>query len=292
MAKKIAVTAFGAVVLRGKKEPKVLLVHRPAYDDWSLPKGKPHPDEDPQATAARELFEETGVAVRLRQPVGTITYRVSRGRKRVGYWLGTKLSRKTRKPDKEVDKVAFVPVDKARKIMTYAHELPILEAALKERPTATLIIVRHGKAMQRKHWSKGDWHRPLSSRGRRQSKRLASIFTAYGVESLASSSSTRCRQTLVPYSKASGQPIELEPALSEEVGIESPELVVSYMKALAKQLGKTDGSGVVCGHRPVLPTMFEALGVPPQAMKTGDCAVLHLSEKGKVIATEWLKNAF
>ncbi len=243
-------------------------------------------------TAAREVFEETGVTVRLRQPIGALTYRVSRGRKRVEYWLGTKLSQKSREPDKEVDRVEFVPVDRARKIMTYPHEIPMLEAALKARATATLIIVRHGKAMQRKHWSKGDWHRPLSSRGRRQSKRLAGIFAAYGVDSLASSSSTRCRQTLVPYSKRSGQPIELEPALSEEVGIESPELVVSYMKALAKRLGKTDGSGVVCGHRPVLPTMFEALGVPPQAMKTGDCAVLHLSEKGKVVATEWFKNAF
>ena len=61
------VEAAGAVVLRrpAGKQPQVLLIHRPAYHDWSLPKGKLDPDEYLAAAAVRETFEESGVAIRL-----------------------------------------------------------------------------------------------------------------------------------------------------------------------------------------------------------------------------------
>ncbi|MDX6357641.1 MAG: 8-oxo-(d)GTP phosphatase, partial [Nocardioidaceae bacterium] len=60
------VLSAGAVVLR---KGQVLLVHRPAYDDWSFPKGKLDRDEHAAVAAVREVGEETGLRVRLGVPL-------------------------------------------------------------------------------------------------------------------------------------------------------------------------------------------------------------------------------
>ena len=121
MAGKSPILASGVIVLDhdGGRAPRLLLVHRPQYDDWTLPKGKLHPDEYLAACAKRETDEETGVTVRLGQPVGRITYAVGGGTKEVHYWLGRTLGRVPRKPDKEVDRVAWMPVKAALTRMTY-----------------------------------------------------------------------------------------------------------------------------------------------------------------------------
>ena len=56
------VQAAGGVVWRRRDDQiQVLLVHRPKYDDWSLPKGKLEPGETHQEAALREVREETGL---------------------------------------------------------------------------------------------------------------------------------------------------------------------------------------------------------------------------------------
>src|ERR671939_597490 len=65
-SRRVEVRAAGAVVLR---RGQVLLVHRPAYDDWSFPKGKLDPGELPVVAAVREVGEETGLRVRLGVPL-------------------------------------------------------------------------------------------------------------------------------------------------------------------------------------------------------------------------------
>lgn len=80
------VLAAGAVVWRRRRE--VLLVHRPAYDDWSFPKGKLDPGEWLPAAAVREVGEETGLAIRLGPPLRTQRYLNGDRMKSVYYWVG------------------------------------------------------------------------------------------------------------------------------------------------------------------------------------------------------------
>ena len=78
MGKRV-LTAAGAVVLRQNKDvTEVLVIRRPAYKDWSLPKGKQKTDEDLPATAVREVFEETGVTIVLGPPAGSTRYKVDK----------------------------------------------------------------------------------------------------------------------------------------------------------------------------------------------------------------------
>ena len=90
------VEAAGAIVLRRAKgrQPQVLLIHRPSYHDWSLPKGKLDPDEYLAAAAVRETREETEVRIRLMHPVDRIQYPIPTGTKRVAYWLGAEIEQK------------------------------------------------------------------------------------------------------------------------------------------------------------------------------------------------------
>ena len=113
-AKKVT-TAAGTVTLRRRPDgpPRLLLVHRPQYDDWVLPKGKLRPDEYEAAAALRETREEAGVRVRLGVPAGSITYPVDGVPKTVHFWEGVPLDVRRRKPDREVDKVAWLTPDAA-----------------------------------------------------------------------------------------------------------------------------------------------------------------------------------
>jgi ADP-ribose pyrophosphatase YjhB (NUDIX family) len=77
--------------LAGRGELKVALVHRPRYDDWSWAKGKLDPGEEWPVAAVREVFEETGLHVRLGRPLPSAAYTVLSGSgprvaKEVRYW--------------------------------------------------------------------------------------------------------------------------------------------------------------------------------------------------------------
>ena len=85
------VRAAGGVITRaGAGGLEVLVVHRPRYDDWSLPKGKAEPGESDEETAVREVEEETGYRCTLGAELATIRYRDRKGRnKQVHYWFMT-----------------------------------------------------------------------------------------------------------------------------------------------------------------------------------------------------------
>ena len=177
-------------------KPKILMVHRPGYDDWTIPKGKIRFNEFEAVAAHRETREETGATVRLDIPVNTISYSVGGGRKTVHYWRAEPLSVKKRKPNKEVDQVVWLTPKNALKRLTYDDEKELVDQALSLPDTTTVALVRHGKAMERKNWSGRDQSRPISTQGRKQAIDLVPLLAAYGIESLASSTSTRCMQTL------------------------------------------------------------------------------------------------
>ena len=76
------IRAAGGVVLRKARsgETEIAIIHRPAYDDWTLPKGKIEPDESPEDCALREVREETGLRCELLRPLGCTAYVDRRGR--------------------------------------------------------------------------------------------------------------------------------------------------------------------------------------------------------------------
>ena len=125
------VRAAGGVVWRRSERGavEVLLVHRPRYDDWSFPKGKNDAGEDDLDCACREVQEETGVVATVGQELPSVTYRDARGRpKLVRYWAMTVGADGGFEPGDEVDELAWVDLDEARRRLTYEHDVPVLEA--------------------------------------------------------------------------------------------------------------------------------------------------------------------
>lgn len=121
------VRAAGGVVWReGPQGVEVLLVHRPKYDDWSLPKGKLEPGEADEDGALREVEEETGLRCRLGPEVGRVRYRDRRDRpKVVRYWAMRKVDGRFT-PHDEVDEVRWVSVAEAAKLASYERDVGIV----------------------------------------------------------------------------------------------------------------------------------------------------------------------
>lgn len=284
MSKGIRIRAAGAVVLRGNgKDTEVLLIHRKRYDDWSLPKGKGEVDEVSPHTAVREVLEETGMSVQLGLRLPTVRYTVSKGRKSVEYWRARVVNPRAGKPDGEADEVTWVKASKAAKRLSYAGDREALDAALTVPATVPLLLVRHAKAMLRKNWSGPDQERRLTGRGRRQAKELSAVMGAFGVSRLVSSSSTRCVETLRPYSDLAGVPLETVDVLTEEEGAVRPKQVSNFVAGL---YGGIDQPTALCGHRPVLPAMFTGLGLDPRPMVVAETVVVHRDGKGRRMAME------
>ncbi len=108
---------------------KVLLVHRPRYDDWSLPKGKLESGESSEAAALREVEEETGLRCRTTGELPPTRYNDRKGRsKRVRYWLMEVLEGAFA-PNDEVDEVRWVLAEEATHHLTYPHDVEVVRAA-------------------------------------------------------------------------------------------------------------------------------------------------------------------
>ena len=124
------VQAAGGVVWRrpDSGELEVMLVHRPRYDDWTVPKGKLEPDEDHAAAALREVEEETGLRCTLGPELMSTSYRDRKGRpKQVRYWAMTPAGGRFT-PNQEVDDVRWLGVEAAQSLLTYERDRPVLAA--------------------------------------------------------------------------------------------------------------------------------------------------------------------
>lgn len=285
------ISAAGTVVLRagGDGEPEVLLVHRPRYDDWSLPKGKINADEYLAGCAVRETREEASTLVRLGIPVDRISYPVGNGTKTVSYWRARPVREDPHQPNSEVDETVWMPASEAVGMVSYDDERPLIEQAVALPDSTPLVIVRHGKAMLRVNWNGRDRARPLDERGRRQSRLLVPLLDAYGVRRLVSSTSVRCMRTLQPHARAHKLDVEGWTTLSEEQAEHSAKAVAVLMARLARQTADTGIPTAVCGHRPVLPVMLAALDVPFRTLQPGAALVVHLGAKAEVLAVEFHK---
>src|SRR5690606_19199263 len=115
--------AGGAVWRRAGRRVEVLVVHRPRYDDWSLPKGKLEAGESFEQAARREVAEEAGVAVELGDELRSARYLDRKGRpKLVRYWAMRAVGDVSWRPTAEVDDRRWVALDEAEALLTYAHD--------------------------------------------------------------------------------------------------------------------------------------------------------------------------
>ncbi len=274
------VRAAGAVVLR---KGRVLLVHRPAYDDWSFPKGKLDRGEHAAAAAVREVEEETGLRVRLGVPLARQSYPNGPRTKVVDYWVGRVVGDHDVSGylvNNEIDEVAWVDLDKARRQLTYKRDRHTLsEALLTGRPTRALVLLRHGQARSRKRWKNDDRERPLLVTGSAQARRAVPVLGAYAVTRVVTSSSTRCLDTVLPYVERSGARLKSTAALSEE------DASSSSVRRIVERLLRRREDAVLCTHRPVLPTVYDALGLEYEPQATGELVVVH-HRHGRVRALE------
>ncbi|MBH1936133.1 NUDIX hydrolase [Streptomyces sp. AV19] len=109
---------------------EIALVHRPRYDDWSFPKGKLKRGEEPGAGAMREVREETGMDCRLGPPLPTARYVLEDGRrKEVRYWAA-EATGGTFAPNREVDRVRWLPPPEARALLTQERDGELVGALL------------------------------------------------------------------------------------------------------------------------------------------------------------------
>jgi 8-oxo-dGTP pyrophosphatase MutT (NUDIX family)/phosphohistidine phosphatase SixA len=283
-ASAVDVVAAGAVVLRRDNGGEVLLVHRPKYDDWAWPKGKQDPGEHVTTTAVREVLEETGVEIRLSRPLPRQLYLVSGGRtKHVHYWTGRVMG----DPDvsayaanSEIDQVAWMGFDKARRMLTYADDVALLDLVERHpKRTSAIVVLRHARAQKRGSWDGPDEQRPLTPAGRLQARSLVQVLAAYGVTRVLTSPSKRCLTTVAPYAK--DQVLELE----EVRGVEEEAFTTDSVNETVAMLLAQKESAVVCSHRPVLPEILAALGVAEEPLAPGEMVVCH-HRKGRVVAVE------
>jgi 8-oxo-dGTP pyrophosphatase MutT (NUDIX family) len=126
------VIAAGGVVWRepaGPPRREVLLVHRPRYDDWSLPKGKLDPGESFEDAALREVWEETGIQARLERELPEVRYAVRERPKLVRYWLMSVESVPgSFEPNEEVDELRWLPLERAVELLSYDRDRELVEA--------------------------------------------------------------------------------------------------------------------------------------------------------------------
>jgi len=131
------VEAAGGVVRRERDDGsfEFAVVHRPKYDDWTLPKGKLDPGETEVRAAIREVQEETGMLCALGREVGSVAYVDSSGRdKTVRYWLMSPLRGRFH-PTREVDELRWVPMAEALALLSYDRDRSILLAASSAPPS-------------------------------------------------------------------------------------------------------------------------------------------------------------
>ena len=252
------VRAAGAVLWQRETpddEPRVAVVHRPRYDDWSLPKGKVDPGEIPLVTAVREVAEETGYDCVLGRSLGSTTYPVTRGRtKHVDYW-SARVTGGDFVANDEVDRMVWVSPAQARDTVSYDADREVLARFVHgPHPTSHAVLVRHARAGSKARYRGDDAERPLDSVGVQQAEALVPVLTAFGGTAVFSAERTRCVQTVAPWARSVGLQVVPERALTEETYARDPDVVRRRVRDI---VATTPGVPVMCSQGKVIPPLME-----------------------------------
>jgi 8-oxo-dGTP pyrophosphatase MutT (NUDIX family)/phosphohistidine phosphatase SixA len=307
------VHAAGALVWRERDSRlEVAVVHRPAYNDWSWPKGKLEVGESAPAAAVREVEEEIGSPVVLGVPLPGLRYGTPDGRgKHVRYWAAREATeedapalaargRVERAAATEIDDVVWVSTSTAAQLLTRATDrapLDVLEDLWNRERLAThvLAVARHGRARRRSAHRGDEESRPLTAEGAQQAQALVPVLAAFGIAQVVTSPWLRCVETVRPYAERTSVPVLRADALTERAASADP----STVRDLVADHLERPRDAVVSTHRPVLPLVIRTisggcrrwtLGQLPASdpyLRPGEVLVTHVMQSGtKVVAVE------
>jgi 8-oxo-dGTP diphosphatase len=247
------IVAAGGVLYRpGATGPEFLLVHRPRYDDWSLPKGKLDPGEKLLEAAEREVAEETGYEPLTERELGTVGYETPSGRtKMVRYWLmhpqGGHFA-----ANHEVDAATWLTVKRARNLLSYGRDREVLRFAartMEDRTFGRAFLIRHALAFDRDGWNGGERSRHISAGGRRQARGILELLSAYPVTRVLTSDFTRCRESVAPLADRLDLDAEPHPLLGEGAG------TAGFGGLIGDMAGE---SAVMCSHGNEIEAVLDA----------------------------------
>ena len=198
----------------------MLLVHRPRYDDWSLPKGKRLPDEGAQECALREVEEETGYRCEIRSELADTSYQDGQGRRKHVRYFAMRLLGGEFVAGQEVDEIRWVAPAAAPEVLSYGRDAAVV-ASFGHDGVERLLLVRHASAGDRKSWRSDDRLRPLDARGARQAERLVEVLGGRRIDRILSSPFVRCVQTVEPLAWRCGLAVEEREELVEGAGLDA-----------------------------------------------------------------------
>jgi len=239
--------AAGGLVWRHTgDEIEVLLIHRPKYQDWGFPKGRLDPGESLLECALREVEEETGFVCDVGRKLPQVVYVKPSGKhKRVALWAMSAVDG-TFAPNREVDRIKWVPLRKVAKRLTYEGDAKLVEALGKrwtDHPRRVLLV-RHAHAGDRHRWDhEDDAQRPLTAKGRKQAAGLGKVLRPFDITRAFSSPALRCIDTIADVVKARGHRVQIEERLWEDNPIPDATTFVASAKR---------GTTVVSTHGPII----------------------------------------
>jgi phosphohistidine phosphatase SixA len=281
----VPIYAAGGVLWRPHAEDatkvRIALIHRPRYDDWTLPKGKCKPGEPSLLTAMRETAEETGHTGRAQRRLAAKCYRVGGTIKEVDYWL-MRAGDGRFTPSEEVDQLRWRGPGKALRRLTYVADRELLEEFLEApRPRSVVVLARHATAGKRSEWNGPDELRPLDPDGRRDARAMAALVTAFGPEAVYSADLVRCRQTASEVGAALGLPVTDVPELSDTAYLARPTAAADAFREFAAK----HPASYVCSQGDAIPGLLTDLGVTKDVeTRKGDFWVIGMDGSGVLFA--------
>lgn len=278
--------AAGGVVWRQDgRDLLIAVVHRPRYDDWTLPKGKTRSGEQLLVAAVREILEETGADVEVGRRLTPVEYLIGSGeRKRVAHWSMRYLGG-DHQPSAEVDEIVWLTVAEATQRLTYPVDRAVLaDFARVPTPTRTLILMRHAKAGKRSEWKGDDRLRPLDKIGRRHAREVVPVLETFRPQRILAADRVRCEQTIAPLAAHLRLPVKPAPEFSDEAQDADP--MRTLQSALA--LTRLPGSTVVCSQGSAIPGLLYEWDVPSTdyPSRKGSIWVLSVLEE-RVVAADY-----
>jgi 8-oxo-dGTP diphosphatase len=284
-----AVRAGGGVVWRNRRgKTELAVIHRPRYDDWSLPKGKLDDGETQLAAAAREVREEIGAQVAVSRRIGEVSYDTPTGRKSVAYWAMRYLDGLFT-PGDEVDALDWLRPAAARELLSYDVDKRIVaDFEAVPLPDSVIVLVRHAKAGRRATWRGDDLDRPLDATGRAQVGRLTELLVLFAPDRIFSAEPVRCIDTVKPLAERLDLSVRVDPVFGDNAFLEAPSATEDALLALAKP-GKVS---VVCSQGDAIPGLVERVGrgvLDPDTRK-GAFWVLSVVD-GTIVSTDYYEDA-
>ncbi len=286
------IQAAGAVLWRkdSRKNLEIAVIHRPRYDDWSLPKGKVETGESHISAGHREIYEETGFESIFGPEIGTVVYKLEGAPKEVRYWAA-QATVQTGKPDpEEVDQIEWLEPKRAKEKLSNKDDRAIVDFFLDfGADTFPIILLRHAKALKRTEWDGDDGDRPLEHRGQLQAKRLLPIYLPYGAEEIHTSDALRCIETIDELARS----LQKTPIFSTDLSEYGFELDRQAPLDYVQDLMDRGIPAIVCSHNPIIPKVVKKLvgkkyfNSMDRELEPAQAIVLHC-RAGEVIACDWI----